>query len=202
MAEKHSATVDEIESIHNTLGLRDPNRQTILVGSAAIVAHFHDIQTESPISCNDIDALCTPAFFNGLLANFSSLKQASSVQYRWPKNRLAARGARNTTIDIYPEENLGLLPFTVAKDMSDLFVSTTYEESKEAVVEVAGIQCVPLEYILRWAATIGREKDIATVNAILSPAFELGLISAKDRDITKSQLDNTIALRQLHPERY
>ncbi len=202
MAEKILSTQEEVRRIRETLRVRDPESRTVLLGSAAIVAHFCEIGAEPPLGCGDIDVLCSQAYFEDILQRAREHPEMKIFRLRRPGTRLTRRGATNWAIDIYPPESSLLLPFTVAVDMSDSFVSTTYTELRDIAVERIGIPCAPLYRILDWLSTIGRDKDIVTVDQVLPLAVETGLITKEEEVQILEQLHKTVEDRQLNPEKY
>ena len=193
---------ETIALIRNTISERDSTQDCIIIGSAAVVAHFFDINQPCPVGCEDVDALCSKKFFDAELANLQNRPGVSKVQVRWPKGRLALRGATNLTLDIFPEKGEALLPFTVAHDMSDAWVPETYEGAKESAVYRSGIVCKPLGAILLQIAQIGRDKDIKNAIQISPQAAAVGFITPAQFTAVNAELEKTLRDRKLHPERY
>ena len=202
MAEILRSDNETIALIRDTLRERDPTVSCVVLGSAAVVAHFFQAGVKSPVECSDVDALCSQEFFNQELLDLQSRPGISKFAIRWPKGRLALRGARNMSIDIYPQEGEALLPFTAAHDMSDAWISETYEDALLVAVEQAGITCKPIDKILMQIAVIGRDKDIANVKKITPVATEIGLISGHQSEAIYAELEHTISEAARHPDRY
>lgn len=202
MSVPYRSDSETIAVIRDTLAVRDPYAECVVLGSAAVVAQFYEAQVPSPVGCDDVDALCSKDFFDRQLIGIQDRSGVSKIQVRWPKGRLALRGATNLSIDIYPEEGEALLPFTVAHDMSDAWVPETYESAREIAVVRAGIRCKPLGEILLQIARIGRDKDVDNVNRIAPLALETGLISNGCAELVTAELQKTLKERERHPERY
>jgi hypothetical protein len=202
MSEIRKSNDETIGLIRNTLTERDPTQQCIVLGSAAVVAHFYAAGARSPVRCTDVDALCSRDFFIQQLTDIRYRTGVSKIQVRWPKGRLALRGAKNLSLDIYPEEGEALLPFTAAHDMSDAWVPETYESAKEIAVMKAGIACKPINEILLQIAKIGRDKDIDNTRTVGPASLDAELITYDQAELIKNELLKTLFERERHPERY
>ncbi len=202
MAEKVISDHETIALIRDTVRERDPYKTCVLLGSSAIVAHFFNIGAESPIGCDDVDALCSSNFFNAEITDMQAKLGVSKVQLRWPSGRRAVRGANNLYLDIYPEAGEAILPFSASFDMSDTWVPLSYELAKSVAIESSGLSCVPLYDILMQLAKIGREKDIIHVKAIVPFASENGLLIGKEVEEIITEIEITEAARRIYPDRY
>lgn len=195
-----------LEKIEATVSLRDPKKDTILVGGAAIAAHLisHGINHTAPL--NDVDVLCPQTFFDNLLSDPASIEQARSFQLRWPKGGLKARGATNKSIDIYPDldaQRAGVVPFTACVNMGDLMYPMDYTQcSADHETEACGLRVMRLGEMLRWISIIGRKKDLDNVDSIMPDVTGLGLVDPEELHAIESEYSLSKSLRTRFPERY
>lgn len=195
-----------LEKIEATVRLRDPHKDTILVGGAAIAAHLigRGVSHADPLS--DVDVLCPQTFFDNLLHNPSSIEQARSFQLRWPKGGLKARGATNLSIDIYPDLDAqldGVAPFTACVNMGDLMYPMDYARcAANLETEACGLRVMRLGEIVRWICIIGREKDLRKANSIMPDAIKKRLVNESELRAIESEYRLSEGLRTRYPERY
>lgn len=186
--------------------LRDPKKETIIVGGAAIAAHFISKELETPCRLEDVDVLCPQTYFDALLSNPLATPQANSFQLRWPKGGLKARGATNKSIDIHPDlegQQNGIVPFTACVSMGDLMYPMDYDSCmNEHETTACGLRVMRLGEILRWISIIGRAKDLQKVEVIMPDALNEQLITSVERERIEEEYRASRALRAKFPERY
>lgn len=202
MIERVLSTSQEVDLISRTLDVRDPNRATVAVGSAAIVAQFQEYKVESPVGCENVDVLCPQDFFDRLLRLGPHLEGIGRFSVRWPKGRLRERGAINKSIDIHPREDDGLLKFTACYSMSDLWYAISYDSCQNEVVRASDIKCLRMSKILEWIAVVGRDKDLIAVEQLVPLAYDLGMITTAQKTAIKVEARKSEELKKIYPERY
>lgn len=160
-------------AVNATLDRLDPERTTIVVGTAAIHPYVETVGA-TPISVADVDVLCSEDFFNTTLENATKQIQAFegpvSCRLRRPYGRLLNAGATNLALEIYFDYSEKLLPFTACTSMSTAGYPIDYESRNNATDTqiMAGYRCLRLGEGLLLAATVGRDKDLALVDKILA----------------------------------
>ena len=68
MAKKQLSNAESLALVKETLQVHDPHRETVVVGSAAFIAHLDAAGIEAPIGCDYVDVLCSQGFFDKLLS--------------------------------------------------------------------------------------------------------------------------------------
>lgn len=199
-------SLTDFERIERTVGLRDPARDTVLVGGAAITAHFMSRGVSSEGELADVDVLCPQVFFDNLLQYPASTSHAHSFRLRWPKGGLKARGATNMSIDISPDldtQRNGVVPFTACVSMGDLMYPMDFDKCVENFEsEACGLRVMSLSEILRWISIIGRAKDLDKVNRVMPEARRLQLVNHDEAQSIENEYLRSVRLRGLFPERY
>jgi hypothetical protein len=195
-----------LERIETTVNLRDPARDTILVGGAAITAHLISRGIDDPNPLSDVDVLCPQQFFDNLLRDPASIEQSRSFQLRWPKGGLKARGATNLSIDIYPDlgaQQRGVVPFTACVNMGDLMYPMDYTRcATDFETAACGLRVMRIGEMLRWISIIGRKKDLDKVDSVMPDAVRSQLVSPAEINSIYSEYTHSKKLRDRFPERY
>ncbi len=200
------SSVSAVERIKSTLDHFDPQRQTILVGGASIELALASRGITDHRPLDDVDVLCSEQFFNALVDHPRSIEGIEKFQLRWPKGRLAQRGAKNMSIDLYPSsihQERGVTAFTACHTMSDFFYPITYESCKaHHTTHYLGERSMQLAEILRWIAIIGREKDLVTIEQVLPISRDIGLITESEQETILREYTTSTNAALFYPERY
>lgn len=201
-----NSEISPIDRIHTTLDIRDPDRRTVCIGSAAIAANFATVGDES-IPIYDVDVLCSEEHFLGLAAQSLHFNDAARVQLRWPREELRALGATEQVIDINPSNEAmsrGVLPYSACVKMNFLY-PISYDDiigEDGRVITACGIRCIRVSEVLRWLAILGRLKDVEKVDELLPLAYDAGLVTIDERSTILKERQVTLEARRLHPGSY
>ncbi|MFZ1802190.1 MAG: hypothetical protein WAW62_03445 [Candidatus Saccharimonas aalborgensis] len=194
-------TDGNVQVIFDTLALRDPNHESILVGGAAITLHLANYGLATT-AVHDVDVIASEAFCRKLYEQAFNLPECYKFQIRHPKQEMRDMGSAYVSIDIIPTAHAarrGIVPFSAHKEF-DTQYSISYDEAVDLSEQIAGIRVLKLHIILEWISIVGRDKDLRTIESVFK------LIRGKDI-ITPTQQINIEreyynSLRQKQPGSY
>jgi hypothetical protein len=185
-----------IEHVQATYDLRDPMRETICIGGAAVVAQMAEAGIQ--FNAGDVDTLCSREFSDRIMTGSRGLKGVATIQFGWPNEAASARGATAPGIEIFPNKSaaaVGVLPFTAIESLSDnVYSRLDYETCRaepERLVVARGITCLRLSEVLNIFAIVGRSKDVSRVRRILPIARILGFLDREKELEISNNLDRS-----------
>lgn len=170
----HLDSAVRYDQVIATLDLYDPRKETIAIGTAALVLQG----IVSPFAVPDVDVLAREKFirdlkarvYEGELSSVSQLSQPSSKEYRFSAKYRA-------TIEAKPDnlESANLLPFQALTDIDDEFYTMTYDLAEQLAVlnRKTGRRALSPDVVLDWKAKVGRPKDNEFIDAVLSNMLKL-----------------------------
>ncbi|HSX43370.1 MAG TPA: hypothetical protein VLF59_04780 [Candidatus Saccharimonadales bacterium] len=192
-----------VEPVFQTLALRDADKVTIVVGSAAMAVHFAEADAPVP-PFSDVDVLCSRDFFTRTCSQSANLLGMGEFRVRHsgttPRTRM-----RSPVLDLYPsEDDRGTVPFSACEAMGGTWYPISYNDcaSEERVEHHRGYRFLKMAELLVWTAASGREKDIRKIDTLLPTAFDCGLITDEEHARIVAERDVSARLRSEHPGRY
>ena len=191
-----------VERVFNTLEVRDLDKTTICVGSAAVAVHLA-AAASSWRTPSDVDVLCSREFFVRQCLGAAELCDVSRFQIRWPYGNGDKR-ALSPVVDIYPAADVTLLPFSACEAMGATWFPVSYETClarPEELVEHEGRLFLSMGRLLVWAAVAGRVKDLAMIDQVLPIARRRRLVTPEESEHIQGEYRTSLRLRLLHPAR-
>jgi len=200
MVQIESAT--SVETVFQTLAVRDPEKLTVTAGSAAIAVHL--AEAGAPV-CNykDVDVLCSGAFFEQACSQSAAWDDGSVLRVRrsgtTPRTRMVS-----PVLDIYPpDDDVSVVSFSASEAMGGTWYPTRYSDcTPETVMQYKGYQFLKMAQLLIWTAASGREKDMAKLEAVVPLARDYGLVTQEEYGAIMAERDLSARLRSAHPLRY
>lgn len=193
---------EAVQRVFATLEVRDPDKTTICIGSAALAVHF--AVAGSPIaSPGHVSVLCSSHFFNQQTANSNAFEGVSRFQIQWPDEN--DQYILSPVLEIEPNQNHpNLLPFSASRAMGGIWLPTYYDscmQQPEELAEYEGYKFLRAAVLLTWMAVTGRRTDLQALERLMPRARTAGLLKGSAWKVIEDEYVRSSRLRRLYPDR-